>query len=293
MRKVISCLLILIVQLLSCSTFGAILSQSDIDENKEEISEVIDSSTISDGSDFESEDETNVDIEGTKIPYEKQSKGFSILGLVGVILGMVSLGVGVYAVFILRKDRESLVDQISSCEAAIEKLRIKGENENFNDKVRTIEAELQLLRREFEVNDKMIKDLTQSTVISAKKNDAISCPQTQRSHINEKPARKFDFQTTYVSALSMDDEGSLTIPIWSLEPENKEALFRLKMDNSKGVGYYELNPNVKNLVPLMDMLKAYADGVTPSKNFGYETIAPGNLQRVGQDLKVLTKLIVG
>ncbi|MDE6754199.1 MAG: hypothetical protein K2J82_06275 [Muribaculaceae bacterium] len=100
------------------------------------------------------------------------------------------------------------------------------------------------------------------------------------------------YQISYISSLSMDDSGELTIPIWSLDQNNTQALFRVKYDPSSGTGFYELNPNVDNISTKLDTLKTFSDGVKPSKLSGYKTKEAGKLRKEGGDLKVITRLKV-
>lgn len=222
------------------------------------------------------------------------------LGLLGVILGGVAFGTAAFIFLALRKKLEA---------TEIKALNEKTDNDKI---VAGLKKELETLNNKYEETARHLSDLTedlsalklQVSRAAQKRKEPAPNPhyseekeETQRNkrpteqRTENKPANKN--QISYVSSLSMDDGGELTIPLWSLEPDNHKALFRIQINPDSGVGFYELNPEVENISSQLDKLKSFAHGVVPGKTYGYKTLTVGQLRREGQELKILSKLMVG
>lgn len=207
-----------------------------------------------------------------------------------LIIALIALGVSGF-VYLNSKNNtknKSLEDKKMDLNKKIDDTRI--DIEVLQRKIDLIEYEKKDLDNRLEKICQSILDLRSKVSVQTEAHQqVVTPPPIQTKSDKEKPS---PYQVSYLSSLSMDDSGELTIPIWSLDQNNTQALFRVKFDPSSGTGFYELNPNVDNISTRLDTLKNFSDGVTPSKISGYKTKEPGKLRKEGGELKVITRLKV-
>lgn len=206
-----------------------------------------------------------------------------------LIIALIALGFSVF-VYLNSKNNtknKSLEDKIRDLNKKIGDTRT--DIEAFQRKLDLIEYEKKDLDNRLTKICQSILDIRSKDSVQTKAYQQVVTPPIQTKSVKEMPS---PYQVSYLSSLSMDDSGELTIPIWSLDQNNTQALFRVKYDPASGIGFYELNPNVDNISTKLDTLKNFSDGVTPSKISGYKTKEAGKLRKEGGELKVITRLKV-
>ena len=230
----------------------------------------------------------------------KESNNFGLLGLIFGAAGIAAAGLVWYdshkkiralQTAINEKDNLEILSSIKSNKAKVEDLdKLYGR----------LNTDYTYLRKDFNDLVSRLNKKFQNPNSGANRNTSDKSPSPINLKTdNFKPIPKQivepnpEIQTTYVSSLSIDDKGEYSIPMYSLEPGNTQALFKVMLDMQKGEGTYELNPNISNISAYIDTLKMFADGLIASKTSGYKTLVRGKLRREGPDLKVVTKLQIG
>ncbi len=241
------------------------------------------------------------DILNTEVE-KKESNSLGLLGLIFGVLGVAAAGFVWYdsrkkisALQTLLNGRNDLEIQsaLNASQAKVEELNkcCNRLNTDYTYLKKDFDELVGKLNKKFQNpnNGSNPNDTAKSQEVRNSSSGNGTYGQSNNHRVEQKPA----LQTTYVSSLSIDDRGEYSIPMYSLEPGNTQALFKVLLDPQKGEGTYELNPNINNISVYMDTLKMFADGLLASKTSGYKTLVPGKLKRDGGDLKVVTKLQIG
>jgi len=109
------------------------------------------------------------------------------------------------------------------------------------------------------------------------------------NNVKQEP-QKSNVITRYVSNMTINNDGSLSLPIRTLYPSNNGELFMVSWDTETGEGIYSLNPRADDLVAHISKLQQYADGLTSYKGNAISVAKPGRLILEGTTLNVKEKL---
>ena len=220
--------------------------------------------------------------------------------MISIILSILAIVACGFIAFMMFKFRKTVLENTRSDVY----MRVNEEEVyHIEKKIKNLESQIYGLSKDNEELLRKIQKLnTQVKVIDSQpkaKDSQFNPNNNVEKNIKNptKPAVKYqderDARFSYVSSLYINDAGELTIPLWSIDSSNTNALFRLRTNLNTGDTFYELNPNVQDIQSHIDTLKDFAvmrGQINPS---ALRTIEPGRLIRKGQEFKVASKLKIG
>lgn len=215
-----------------------------------------------------------------------------------LLLSIVALGVSLFVFWTNKKSIEKISRKVEEQDAIlaaknkeIEALR------NALANVQSLQTNVAVLQNSYSTLSNIMNQLKSQISNNQKSAYAQSGQPVRQNQMpynqnngtkpNEAPSSRI---VRYVSNITINNDGSLSMPIRTLYPTNQGELFMVSWDPTTGKGEYTINPKATDLIGQSSKLQKFTDGLSSMKGSRITVLRPGQLVLEGTTLIVKEKL---